>query len=399
MIARDLKSWLIDTVLPFWADRGVNQATGAFHERLTATGAPDLTAVRRLRVQARQVYVYSHAAVLGWYPRGSVIALRAFDAMVAAAHAPDGRPGFIHTMSAAGDVLDDRRDSYDHAFVVLACAWLLRATDEKRVRAMFDRTLDFVDQSLTAADGTLLEGLPASEPRRQNPQMHWFEAMLALKAALDHPQAAERADRSLALFRTKLFDARTRTLGEYFDQAWEPVSGDMGNIIEPGHQAEWVWLLRQHETLFATPRGDLATQVLEATLRWLDPKLHLLVDEADRAGGVRRGTRRSWLQTELAKAWIAQAEAGHAGAVREAERALQTLRDGYLGKPFDAGWIDQLDERGEHLAGPVSASTLYHIFVAIAEADRVLGDAGVSKVAREAPRVRGRIGAAEARAD
>lgn len=393
MIARDLKDWLTGTVLPFWAQHGVDQATGAFHERLTEAGTADLTAVRRLRVQARQVYVYSHAAVLGWYPQGREIALRAFDAMVAAAHAPDGQPGFIHTMSPAGDVLDDRRDSYDHAFVVLACAWLLRATGEDRVRVMLDKTLDFVDRSLTAADGTLLEGLPATEPRRQNPQMHWFEVMMALKAALDHPQARQRADRGLALFRTKLFDGRTQTLGEYFDHAWKPVPGEMGNTVEPGHQAEWVWLLRQHETLFATPRGELATQVLTSTLRWLDPKLHLLVDEADRDGSVRRGTRRSWLQTELAKAWIAQAEAGYAGAAQEAETALQTLRDSYLGQPFDAGWVDQRDECGERLAGPVSASTLYHIFVAIAEADRVLEGAQTSEVANGTSRALGAIAA------
>ncbi len=385
MIASELKSWLTGTVLPFWAERGVDQATGAFHERLTITGTPDLAATRRLRVQARQIYVYAHAAAIGWYPDGKTVALRAFDAMMRSAHAPDGRPGFIHAMTPAGDVVSDLRDSYDHAFVILACAWLLRATGSARVRAVLDDTLDFADRALTAADGTLIEGLPPSEPRRQNPQMHWFEAMLALKAALDHPQARARADRVLSLFKARLFDAHSRTLGEYFDHAWQPAAGDQGQLVEPGHHAEWVWLLRQHETLFGTPRGDLASKVFESTLRWRDPKLLLLVDEGDRRGGIRRGTRRSWLQTELAKAWIAQAEAGVRGADREAEAALETLRDRHLGQPFAAGWIDQLDDRGHPLAGPVPASILYHVFVAVAEADRVL-NASQQPVARPGTR-------------
>ncbi len=87
---------------------------------------------------------------------------------------------------------------------------------------------------------------------------------------------------------------------------------------------------------------------------------------------VRRGTRRAWLQTELAKAWIAEAEGGRPGARDQALGALANLDRHFLRKPFREGWIDQLDEAGRPIPGPVPASTLYHIQVAIVEAHRVL---------------------------
>ena len=41
--------------------------------------------------------------------------------------------------------------------------------------------------------------------------------------------------------------------------------------------------------------------------------------------------------------------------------------------PFPGGWMDQFDAAGKPLTEFVPASTFYHVFCAIAEADRALG--------------------------
>ncbi len=367
-----LTAWLNTVVLPFWADRGRDTLTGMFHERLLPGGDADASAPLRVRVQFRQIYVFAHAGTLGWFPQGPEIALQAFDRLMRTAHAPDDAPGFVHVLNPDGTVENPLRDSYDHAFAVLALCWLLRATDDSRVRHVLDGTLAFVDKYLTAPDGTLLEGLPGSQPRRQNPQMHWFEAVLALKESIDHPEAENRIVRARAIF-DRVYDPASRTLGEYFTDAWAPVPGAGGDSVEPGHQAEWTWLLRKHERLCGLTSAGAASDLLKSALRTADPVSGLLVDEADREGRVRKATRRSWLQTELAKAWIAQAEIGVKGAAERARAALEALDHYYLRRPFAAGWVDALDARHAAVPGPVSASTLYHIFVAIAEGERVLG--------------------------
>lgn len=367
-----LRHWLCEDVLPFWANAGRDARTGLFLERFLADRSGDVSAPLRVRVQFRQIYSLAHAAALGWFPDGAQIALRAWEATRQHFwNARDGG-GFHHILAADGSVIDARRDSYDHAFAILALSWLARATGEGRLLAELDALLAFIDTRLTDPDGILLEGDPHTLPRRQNPQMHWFEAMLAMHDAVAHPQALERAARYRHLFEAVLFDRPTGTLGEYFTEDWKHAPGAAGHSVEPGHQAEWTWLLRTHERLAGLPPSEEASILLRTALATAHPELGLLVDEADRANGVRRATRRSWLHTELAKAWIAEAEINREGARPKAFAALALLEQHFLRKPFREGWIDQLDEQGQPIAGPVPASILYHIWVAVLEADRVL---------------------------
>lgn len=371
-ITAELKAWMCREVLPFWAKNGRDPSTGLFLERLLPSREPDRDAPLRVRVQFRQIYCFAHAAVLGWFPEGVSIARNAWEAMHPRFWDPENG-GYRHILAADGTVLDGRRDSYDHAFAVLALSWLARATGDPALRRKLDDLLAYIDVHLMDDHGILLEGEPHSLPRRQNPQMHWFEAMLAMHEAIAHPDALRRAAHHRRFFETVLFDRATGTLGEFFTEAWQPAAGDAGHSVEPGHQAEWTWLLRSHERIAGLPRSKEATTLLETARASADPVLGLLVDETDRTHRIRKGTRRSWLQTELAKAWLAEAETGVAGARDEALRALENLDRHYLRKPFAEGWIDQLDEHGQPLPGPVPASTLYHVLVAIVEADRILG--------------------------
>ena len=42
---------------------------------------------------------------MGWYPEGREIALKGLDHLLTKAKAPDGRPGFVHTLAPDGAVL------------------------------------------------------------------------------------------------------------------------------------------------------------------------------------------------------------------------------------------------------------------------------------------------------
>jgi mannose/cellobiose epimerase-like protein (N-acyl-D-glucosamine 2-epimerase family) len=236
--------------------------------------------------------------------------------------------------------------------------------------------LAFIDSHLTAPDGSLHEGLPRTLPRRQNPHMHMYEAMLALHETLAHPEALPRAANLLGLMQTRFIDPETGTLGEFFDDNWAPAAGETGDSIEPGHQAEWVWLLRRHQKLAGlgadTAIDRLAAQLLGHARRNANPATGFLIDETDRFHTIRKASRRTWLQTEMAKALIAQAEVGAAGAAAEARAFLRHFAQGYLARPIPGGWMDQFDAAGRPMATTIPASTLYHIFVAVIEADRVL---------------------------
>jgi mannose-6-phosphate isomerase len=180
----------------------------------------------------------------------------------------------------------------------------------------------------------------------------------------------QRAGEVFGLFMANLYDKQKRVLGEYFEEDWsriEPVS------VEPGHQAEWVWLLKGFERITGCPTGRPRAELLETALRYRDATTGCVVDEGDAAGNIKRHTRRLWPQTEMAKAWIAQAEAGEAGASDEARAALARLERHYLSHPVAGGWYDQFDRGGNSLVATIPASSFYHVLCAVAEAEQVLG--------------------------
>ena len=365
-----LKRRIIDHALPLWSTEGWDSTSGGFVDRLQEDGRADRLAPRRVFVQARQIHCYARAAQMGWYPEGRAIALKSLEHLLAKAKAPDGRPGYVHKLTPEGALLDARRDTYDHAFILLALAAVYSLDQDAQVRAEIDAALSVLDSQLRSPHGGFLEGLPNSMPRRQNPHMHLFEAMIAVFDATQDLIFQKRAGDLFALFLANLYDKQKRVLGEYFEEDWskiEPVS------VEPGHQAEWVWLLKGFERITGCPTGQRRRELLETTLRYRDPATGCLVDEGDAAGNIRRHTRRLWPQTEIAKAWLAQAESGEVGAAIEARAALLRLERHYLSHPVAGGWHDQFDRDGKSLIAAIPASSFYHVLCAVTEAERVLG--------------------------
>jgi len=365
-----LRTLMTDRALPLWSREGWDSSRGGFVERLDPMGTADQLAPRRVRVQARQIYSYALAAQRGWYPQGREIAMKGLEYLLAKAKSPDGRPGFVHLLDPDGNVLNPLRDTYDHAFVLLALATTYGLGRDAQIREELDSLVAFLDSGLRSPHGGFIEGIPATLPRRQNPHMHLFEAMIAAFDATHDPAYQNRAGDLFGLFVASLYDTRRQALGEYFEEDWsriEPL------IVEPGHQAEWVWLLRSFERITGCPTGRYRGQLLSLALRHRDEMTGCLIDEADVEGKVRKSTRRLWPQTEIAKAWIAQAEGGEQGAVDEALEALVRLHRYYLSHPVPGGWYDQFDGDGRSLVDTIPASSFYHIICAIAEAERVLG--------------------------
>jgi mannose/cellobiose epimerase-like protein (N-acyl-D-glucosamine 2-epimerase family) len=192
-IVKALKSLMIEHSLPLWSGEGRDSATGGFVEKLDIEGGADLAAPRRVRVQARQIYCFAKAADLGWYPQGREIAMKGLEYLLAKAKGPDGRVGFIHLLDPDGSVRDPKRDTYDQAFVLLALSTVYQLGRDAQVRAELDSLVAFIDRDLRSPHGGSSRENPATLPRRQNPQMHLFEAMIATFDATGDPVFQNRA--------------------------------------------------------------------------------------------------------------------------------------------------------------------------------------------------------------
>src|SRR5882757_6767870 len=157
-IVAKLKLRMIEHALPLWSNEGWDSNSGGFVDRLDQDGHADRLAPRRVLVQARQIYCFAKAAQMGWYPQGREIALKGLDHLLTRAKSPDGKPGFVHVLTPEGTVQKPLRDTYDHAFVLLALASVYALDRDAQVRAEIDALCHFLDTQLRSPHGGFLEG-------------------------------------------------------------------------------------------------------------------------------------------------------------------------------------------------------------------------------------------------
>ncbi|MEM9233453.1 MAG: AGE family epimerase/isomerase, partial [Pseudomonadota bacterium] len=282
--AESLRQWLTEEALPL-AATAMRDPEGGYFEDLTLTGEPRREQIRRVRVQPRQAYVFAHAHVLGWHKDARALSDHGFDYLLAKAACGDpfsteNFQGFVHRLNADGSISDPMRDTYDHAFVLLACAWRIRAFDCERSRDVASATLACLDRDCGQPDGSFLEGQPAALPRRQNPHMHLFEAFLALGTATNDERLIDRAAKIYGLFKEQFIREETGTLKEFFAPDWSP-DPEKGHLIEPGHMMEWCWLLDEYSQITGIDLGDVIDRLYPTAEKYgLDQDSGFLMDYA-----------------------------------------------------------------------------------------------------------------------
>ena len=366
-----LRTWLVDSALPLWIDRGFDDQSGGFHERLDFDARPMTHVPRRLTVQARQIFVYGRAILRGWSNDTAKVG-RAFDARVSRYHRPDGAPGFVFSVDGAGRIVNARRDLYGHAFVLFAAAAYYRLTGDAQSIALADETLAFIDATMAAPNGGYFDR--ASDPPdilRQNPHMHLFEAFLALFEATGRGDFLDRAHRVFNDLRTKFFQPASGTLPEYFDLDWKPIGGAKA-AWEPGHHMEWAWLLSEYERLGGVPVGDLADMLMLVAYRDGVFPAGIIVDEVAGDGIVLKKSHRSWPLAEAAKAQAVRLKSRDPLVAHRLASAVDGLYNRHLSGLMPGLWFDHFDADDVLLPDYVPASTLYHITLAVLVGDAAL---------------------------
>lgn len=376
----ELRRYLLEDLLPLWRERGVDRRHGGFHNRLTRELEPAPDDHKRLVSQTRQIYAFTHAALLGapeWADRAAADGLQ----FLWDRYWDRSRGGFHFTVTPEGAPLDRRKDTYAHAFVLFSLAWVYKRTGDSTALEIAERTSDLLDRHLAdPIEGGFFECADAEwrradQMRRQNPHMHLLEAYMALYEATADARWREAGSRIVTLFRDRLFDHRVGCLREYFTPDWEPHPGPEGSVVEPGHHFEWVWLL--HRFAAACGGGSVAPEaarLFEFGLRHgISPQTGGVVDELDVAGEVIRPTQRVWPQTEFLKALAVRLETGlDAGAEQRLRDELaRCLRERVQAH---GGWEEQLSADGRPVVDAMPATSVYHIVLALSEVARVLGE-------------------------
>ena len=365
------RSWLIEKAFPLWSARGFDAQNGRFHERLAFDGSPLPQPGYRLMVQARQIATFAQASLLGWFD-GACLAERAYATMVESYYRADDREGWVFSIDGLGRPRDVTRDLYGHAFVLYALAWMHRLTGSGGPTALAHDTLDWIETGMAGIGSGFRDAVPERDAlRRQNPHMHLFEAVLALWEVTGDDRFAAWAGALADLFAGHLLGTRGVVL-ELFDVEWCPVEVGGRNIVEPGHQFEWVWLLRWYQRLSGlSVDGHIQTLLDHALGHGVRGGTGIVIDTLDETGIAVTRSRRSWTHAEALKAVAVEHERGRPFMASHATAFLGEIATTFAPKSLEGGWIDHVDRNGAAIVDFMPASTLYHFMGAIAEANRV----------------------------
>ncbi len=372
MPSQRLKTWMLDDALPFWADHGTRDGLG-FCERLNLCGKPVTDIEHRVRVQARQTYVYAHAAYLGWYEHAHIVSDLGWNFLNSHGAGEGKNPsvvGISYTLDSLGRLKSDYKETYGQAFFLLAAAWRWRAFKDIQALKAMANIKRFLINELRSSDGGWHEGLPWSWPQRQNTHMHLFEAFLTSFEATGETDFLELADEIYVLFIEKMLCSETAQLREFFTTSWKP-DPEKGHLIQPGHMMEWCWLLRWYDRLKGGDNSEFITRIYDAALALgRNQKTGWLFDEVTPDGTAVKATSRLWAVTEYIKATLIMSELQGSYWVKQAQLLTEQLFNTYLATERAGGWLDTLDHEGEFLTGYWEASTFYHLMGLVAEWDR-----------------------------
>lgn len=369
-VTQDIRRWMFETALPFWSRNGVDFEHGGYVEAFDPSGRP-VTEFKRVRVICRQIYVFSHAAMLG-FEGADALSEHGYRFLVDHAWQGDDL-GWARRLDRDGNVLDGTPDLYDIAFSLFALAWRARCSGDKEPIAWAHKTLDHLDAHMRHPSGEgFLHEAGSGTPRLQNPHMHLLEASLALMEADPHPRFRALADEVSGLFAKRFYDPATRTLAEYFEDDWSREAGERGRWIEPGHQLEWAWILAQYSRLTGVDRSELAVGLIDfAETHGLNPTTDVVYNGVRDDGVLLDGASRIWPNTERLKGLVARQELGLGDQWGEIERSARVLLDRYLAVEPAGTWYDVIDAENRPVVNGVPTSSLYHLFLAFAEVLRL----------------------------
>jgi mannose/cellobiose epimerase-like protein (N-acyl-D-glucosamine 2-epimerase family) len=363
----EVRHWLFDKALPFWSRNGLDASGLGFNEQLDCEGRSTNLPYKRMRAQARQVYVYSHAYLMGWDPKALDYAKVGYDFITE--HGWLAQGGWAKCLGREGGIVDDTLDLYDNAFVMFALAWYFKATGNIEAIELAHYTLDNIYEKLARPDGRgFYEADKKGQYRLQNPHMHYLEAMLALYDATDDERFKTEASKTAALFLSTFYESETQTLAEYYDDNWERAQGTAGKLVEPGHHFEWVWLLFQTEQATGNKYITSTKGLFDFAYRHgYNSESGITVDVILNDGTPYDSRARTWPQTEALKAHLARAEHTDHVDLEAIAQITNLLLDQYLVHEQEGAWRDQFDEHGNACTTTIPSSTFYHVFLAFSE--------------------------------
>lgn len=366
IVHREFGDWLSQHALPTWFEYGIDWNNGGFFEDIYYKTLRSDKNYKRLRVAARQIYVfsYAHRSNLGDFNKAIDVGI---DQILKRHRIQDG--AFSSKLGLQYEVIDNNLSLYDLAFCIFAFAQAFITRNDPNLEREAVNLLNYIEKNFAHELGGYHDQLPTCSLRSQDPHMHLFEACLAWIGISNNDIFAHVADKIYYSLCRYFYDHGNHCIKEYFKQNLSPLDGDQGLVVKPGHQYEWVWLLSQYEERLKS-KLDIKNSIYDFASKYSFSDISgLLNDEVYPTGRMKSQSVRLWPHTEWLKAEAVMDPSG-----RQVHKAWSALKK-FFDCPRDGLWFERWDPIKKHFVDePSPASSLYHIVLSYEVLNTILND-------------------------
>lgn len=374
---------LVTEYVPAWFEMFYDEQTQSFHERLNAkTLTPLDVGFKRALSQFRQIYIYADCCSYNKALEAEIgEKLLAAITTTIDRYFVDETGGWIFKVKLDGTSNETHYDLYAQAFAIFAMAACYKWKQDKRYLDIAEKTFDLVNTQFRqnhetgfceALDETLK---PMPLVRRQNPHMHLCESCLFMYEASGQKKYLEMATEMIHLLQTQFINLENHTLCEFFEDDLN-AHQDQGWAYEAGHHFEWVALLERYlqedKSKTEEVRYTISNLLDWADKYGFDREYGGIYNSCNQNGVAIDSNKRIWPVAEALKAYAVMLRRRVRGfyAENKMKMLLTLLEDKYL---RGAGqWNEILDQKLNPTSDFLPATTPYHIYLGIIEAQKIV---------------------------
>lgn len=309
----EVRSELINNILPFWSTKMVDHENGGFYGQMNGQNQLIAKADKGGILNARILWTFSSAYLQEKNPLYLKMANRAKTYILD--HFFDMENGGTYwTISFDGKPTDTKKQIYSQAFFLYAFSEHYRASgDESSLQTAielfrmielrsFDHQLNGYFEAYSS-EWELLEDLrlsdrDANEKKTNNTHLHILEAYTNLYRVWKDDELAHQLRNLILIFTEKIVNQKTKHLDLFFDENWNSKT----ELVSYGHDIEASWLIDEaarvlgDQDLLAEVQKT-CLQIAEAACEGLQPDGSMSY-EKDNTVGHLDTDRHWWVQAE-----------------------------------------------------------------------------------------------------
>jgi mannose/cellobiose epimerase-like protein (N-acyl-D-glucosamine 2-epimerase family) len=365
--ARELKTQLIEKVMPYWYDTTLDKQNGGYVLADDVKGRGTATE-KQIVTQSRLVWTFSHAQLKGLNDGKH-------DYLKAAEHGyrflldhflDKENGGYYWKTDLSGKAINDRKYLYGESFVVYAFVEYYRASgNNEALRRALDLYHTIQKNCHDARNDGWFEHhernwklIDKQDPRIEveiagrksaNAHLHWMEALAELYDATRDDDVKKSLAEALRLNATIFYPKEVGTACFHRMPDWQPVQRDPNPGLSYGHNVEFAWLMiRAENVLKQKPSWDHFDAIMQHALKYgYDHQL----------GGIYNRGFDDQPATDTDKVWWSQAEMMAAltdgirhkknAAFSEALDKLLHFLATYQTNAADGIWLDTVTKEGK----------------------------------------------------